>query len=49
MDSSQRLIYTTIINASVAGYDNMPYDFQIIVPESAVNASTTYYFFTELG
>lgn len=48
-DSSANLLYVTMINASVTGFDNRPYDFQMIVPESLVNTSTTYYFYTELG
>jgi len=43
------LIFTTMINASTAGFDGRQYDFQIIVPESPVNSSTPYYFYTELG
>jgi hypothetical protein len=49
MDIAQNLIYTTIINSSTHGFSGLVYDFQMIVPESAVNSSTTYYFFTELG
>jgi hypothetical protein len=48
-DISSRLIFTTIINATITGFDNQQYDFQIVVPESVVNSSTTYFFFTELG
>lgn len=49
MDSSNRLVFVTIISDNTAGYDNSEYDFQMIVPENDVNStSTTYYFFTEL-
>lgn len=49
-DSSSNLIFTTLINSSSQGFDNRPYDFQILVPESAVKVNaTTYYFYTELG
>jgi hypothetical protein len=48
-DSSFNLVYTTMINASKDGFDTLDYDFQMIVPESVFNSSTTYFFFTELG
>jgi hypothetical protein len=49
-DGSDRPIYVTIINANISGYDNNQYDFQMIVPESAVKSTpTTYYFYTQLG
>lgn len=48
-DNTNKLVFVTFINASTSGFDNREYDFQAIVPESAVNSSTTYYFYTELG
>lgn len=49
-DSSQSLVFATLIDDDATGYDGRTYDFQIIVPESDVNStSTTYYFFTELS
>jgi len=53
-DGSQQLIFVTLISDNAYGYHNnismnKTYDFQIIVPESATNStSTTYYFWTEL-
>ena len=49
-DSATNLIYVTIIEPHLAGFDNNSYDFQLIVAESGVKTSpTTYYFFTEIG
>jgi len=49
-DPSSRVVFIGIINDNTGGYDNSPYDFQMIVPENAANATpTTYYFFTELS
>jgi len=48
-DADSNLIYTTIINQGMAGFDSALYDFQMIVGESDVKAQpTTYYFFTEI-
>ena len=48
-DPSSRVVFATIIDDDSNGYDNSPYDFQLIIPENAANATpTTYYFFTEL-
>jgi hypothetical protein len=48
-DSGDNVIFTTIISTA-NGYDNSTYDFQMLVPESAIKATpTTYYFFTQIG
>jgi hypothetical protein len=44
------LVYTTLVNASAAGYNNQNYDFQIIVGENESSTTPTRYFFwVELG
>jgi hypothetical protein len=49
-DLSGNLIFVSIINASLLGYDESLYDFQMIVPENQANlTATTYYFWTELS
>lgn len=49
-DSSGSLVYTTIIEPSELGYDNDPYDFQMIVPEDDTNVNPNpYYFWVELS
>jgi len=49
-DSGNNLIYTTLIEDNVNGYNLNPYDFQMIVAESPLKSTpTTYYFFTEIS
>jgi len=49
-DADANLLYVTLIEDAVAGFDTQPYDFQMIVAESDVKSQpTTYYFFTEIG
>lgn len=49
-DSGANIIFTTLVTGNQTGFDGRQYDFQIIVPESAIKATpTTYYFFTELS
>jgi hypothetical protein len=48
-DNVSNVIYTTLINASMTGFDTNQWDFQAIVPENNTGVATTYYFFTELG
>jgi hypothetical protein len=49
-DGSYKMVFVTIINANITGYDNSEYDFQMIVPESGIKSTpTTYYFYTQLG
>ena len=48
-DANANLAYVAIINASKTGYNGKSYDFQMIVPESNVQAPRTYYFYIELG
>jgi len=50
LSDGTNLIYVTIIENNQAGYNNQPYDFQMIVAddESAATPST-YYFWVELG
>lgn len=43
------LIYATIINQDTVGYNGGTYDFQMIVADIPTVASTTYYFYAELG
>jgi hypothetical protein len=44
-------IYAALLENNVNGFDNVPYDFQILLPESGLDGSitpTTYYFYIEL-
>jgi Na+-transporting NADH:ubiquinone oxidoreductase subunit NqrB len=48
-DTNNQFVYLTGIENNAQGFDNQPYDFQMIVAESDVKAtSTTYYFYVEL-
>jgi hypothetical protein len=48
-DNTDNVIFMTIFAGNNSGYDNRQYDFQMIVPESAIKSTpTAYYFFTEL-
>lgn len=50
LQSNSNLIYSTILENSVAGFDNGKYDFQLIVPEDETkSAPTTYYFYVEIS
>lgn len=45
------IIYTTILNNSITGYSEQPYDFQMLVGEKGQEGSvtpSTYYFYVEL-
>lgn len=49
-DSVGNVIYTTMLEDAVEGYDSGLYDFQLIVPENPFAAvPTTYYFFAEIS
>jgi len=49
-DSAGRMVYTTLIENDVAGYNNAPFDFQMIVAESDTTAvPSTYYFWAEIS
>ncbi len=46
------LIYSTVIENNVAGFDSITYDFQMIVPEigyDGFNGATAYYLYVELS
>jgi len=46
------IIYTTILEQDVTGFDDIAYDFQMIVPENgyeAFSGSTAYYLYVELS
>lgn len=48
-DQSNNLLYTTILESGVVGFDNNRYDFQMIVAEDETKqTATTYYFYLEL-
>jgi hypothetical protein len=48
-DSRNSLLYTTILEDAVQGFDNSHYDFQMIVAEDETRQTgTTYYFYLEL-
>jgi hypothetical protein len=50
MDSSLRIIYTTIIDQNVLGYRNdTRFDFQSIVPDFTTSSTATYYFYVEIS
>ena len=50
-DGASNTVYTTLVENNQNGFDNTPYDFQMIVGEDghSDNAPTTYYFFVELS
>jgi hypothetical protein len=46
------LVYSTIMESDVNGFDSLPYDFQMIVPEigyAGFTGSTAYYLYVELS
>ena len=48
-DGASRAIYTTLINQNTTGFNNLKYDFQMIVPENEYQSSPTpYYLYVEL-
>jgi hypothetical protein len=50
-DGSSNLIFTTILEEDVTGFDGNTYDFQMIVPENAstsFSSSTAYYVYVQL-
>ena len=50
LQSNNNLIYSTILENSVAGFDNGEYDFQLIIPEDETKPTpTTYYFYVEIS
>lgn len=45
------IVYATLLENNYAGFNNVPYDFQILLPESGLDGAqtaTTYYFYVEL-
>lgn len=49
-DDTQALVYASLIDQNTQGYDNKPYDFQMIVPEDEYAVTPhTYYFWLELS
>lgn len=49
LSDGANLVYTTLIENHLPGFDATNYDFQMIVPDDPTSASTTYYFYAELG
>jgi hypothetical protein len=50
-DYDYDLIYAALLENSATGFDNVPYDFQILLPEDATDGAqtvTTFYFYVEL-
>ncbi len=48
-DTANNMLYTTMLENSVIGFDNNRYDFQMIVAEDETKQTgTTYYFYLEL-
>ncbi len=49
-DNDNNVVYTTIIESSVSGFDDNAYDFQLIVPDNPdTDVENTYYFFAEIS
>ena len=48
MDSSESMVYVSILEDEIYGFDYQPYDFQMIVAENEFDGPTTYYFWAEL-
>ena len=42
-------VYATKIDSNTAGFDGNTHDYQLIVPDNTTIATTTYYFYAELG
>jgi len=52
LHDKENMIYATILENDVFGYNNQTYDFQMIVPEVGLDSwssSTAYYFYVELS
>ena len=50
LDDTQKFVYTTLLQNKSQGYNNQPYDFQLIVAESEYNVNPSpYYFWAELS
>lgn len=52
LDDGSSLIYATILEQDIPGFDGNDYDFQMIVPENAsiyFNSATPYYLYVELS
>jgi hypothetical protein len=52
LHDTSNIIFTTVLEEDVAGYDGADYDFQMIVPEVALGTwtgSTAYYLYVELS
>ncbi len=50
--SGGNMVYVTTLEQDQLGFDNMAYDFQMIVPENGLagwNSATAYYFYMELS
>ena len=51
-DGNSNLVYATILEEDVTGYDGQSYDFQMIVPENGLpsfSGATAYYLYVEIG
>ncbi|RJQ15477.1 hypothetical protein C4573_04945 [Candidatus Woesearchaeota archaeon] len=49
LDDDTAMIYTTILELDITGFDSQSYDFQLIVADSeSESTATTYYFWAEL-
>jgi cytochrome b561 len=50
LDDTQSMVYATLLENKVQGYNNAPFDFQMIVAESDISATPSpYYFWVELS
>jgi hypothetical protein len=50
LNDNASMVYTAIMREDLYGYNNLTYDFQLILPENGTQATpTTYYFWVELG
>ncbi len=49
-DNNNNVVFATIIEQSVSGFDDRAYDFQLIVPDNPdTQIDNTYYFFAEIS
>ncbi len=48
-DTHGAMVFLTDISDNTQGFDNLTYDFQMIVPESLSGINTGYYFYVELS
>jgi hypothetical protein len=49
LDDGSNIVYATILEDNLVGFDGSTHDFQMLVPEDNDGTTTTYYFYVELS